>query len=124
MKILIQLLIIASINTVSPTIENTVWEIYEVWKEVDNTNIKKTYAIDLLLNEQFKETIVSIGTETIEIKGEYFEVAANIVTITTETIIAQEDGKEVQIQYTLSENGKVCEFTLADGTTLKARKKG
>ncbi|MCC5946056.1 MAG: hypothetical protein JJT94_14095 [Bernardetiaceae bacterium] len=101
--------------------ENTVWEIYNVSKEISNDSVDDA-ALGYMLNEKIAGTKIFIAKNKIKIKGNEFDVEANVVKITPEKIFIEENGEEVQIQYFLSSDKRECEFILADGTRLKAKR--
>lgn len=103
--------------------ENTIWEIYSISKELNNGSIEETLALDYMLNKKFDGVKIFIEKKKIKIIGNGFDLESNIIKITPEKFFVEDNGQEVQIQYFLSSDKRKCEFILADGTILKAKRK-
>lgn len=123
MKIfIIQLLTLSFVNSCNSDMENTIWVIYKISKEINDENVEDTFAIDHLLNKKFDGTKIFIEKNKIKIKGNNFDMEGKVVEITPEIIFIKDKGKEFQIQYFLSSDKRECEFILADGTRFRAKK--
>lgn len=120
--LLIQILIISSLNSCSSEMNNTIWEIYNVSKEIKDDKIEDTFAIDYLINKKFEGTKLFIEKKKIKISGN-FNMEGDISKITSKVIFVEDKGQKFQIHYLLSSDKQDCQFILADGTKLHARKK-
>lgn len=119
---LIQFILLAFVGGCNSEIKDSVWEIYDLSNKEITEEGSSNDVLNGMVKGRVKGTLLVIKSDELKITGNGFDSEAAIVKVTSDEIFILENNVEYTLLYTLSDDGQTGEFTLADGTVVRAKR--